>query len=118
MDVDYGYDLTFELEPVFTMPLAQGVSFSAGLPVNYKMTPGRKYDYSLPPALAGFASNVDGFLIEESTSFLSLKPNLSVFLTSLPLPTELKVQYAVPLWGQNERATNSLTLQVKLYFKI
>lgn len=113
--VDYGYDLTFELEPVFTLPLAEGISFSAGLPVNYKLTPGKKYDVDVPDAFQGAFTDQ---LETGNTYLLSLKPNVSVFFTGLKLPTEFKLSYALPILGKNERATHSITLQAKLYFRI
>jgi hypothetical protein len=103
-DVAYGFDLTFELEPHFDKSLGGGVLFHAGLPVNYKFTPDIK---------------IDGTTADDSkTQALSLKPNASIFLTSLPLPLQFQLAYTVPLWGQNVNATNSIVLQIRAYFKI
>jgi hypothetical protein len=113
--VNYGYDLTFELEPVFTLPLAQGISFSAGLPVNYKLTPGKKYDVDVPDNLK---STFTDALETGNTYIFSLKPNASVFFSGLKLPAEFKLSYSIPILGKNERATHSVTLQAKLYFRI
>jgi hypothetical protein len=119
--VDYGYDLTFELEPVFSLPLGGGggggISVTAGRPVNYKMSPGVKYNLTIPSALATAAAYA-GIAEGESGYVLSLKPNVSFFFTGLALPTEVKVQYSLPLLGKNERAAHSITLQAKLYFRI
>ena len=41
--VDYKYQLTFEIEPQFTTSIADGIVFSAGLPINYKYKPAFKY---------------------------------------------------------------------------
>ncbi|MCL2139909.1 MAG: hypothetical protein FWH41_10335 [Treponema sp.] len=43
-NVKFGYDVTFELEPTWSFPIADGVLFSAFLPFRYKITPGKKYD--------------------------------------------------------------------------
>jgi hypothetical protein len=103
-DVAYGYDLTFELEPHFDKVFGNGILFHAGLPVNYKFTPDIKIDGTTEDKTA--------------TQALSLKPNASIFLTQLPLPLQFQFAYTVPLWGKNARATNSLVLQIRAYFKI
>ena len=44
--VKFGYDLTFELEPTFSTPVAKGILFTASMPITYKTTPGKKYDFN------------------------------------------------------------------------
>lgn len=127
-DVDYGYDLTFELEPVFTTNLAEGIQFSAGLPINYKTTPGTKYDFSyneaalsgaLGPAADPLIAQLKSMEAEgEQTHSLSLRPNVSFFFTSWFLPMEFKLAYFAPLWGMNTRADHTVSFQIRLYFKI
>ena len=102
-DLEYGYDLTFELEPHFTYMIADGLKFGAGLPVTYKMNPAIKYN---------------GTEITDSDGYtLSLSPNVSLFLMKFFLPLEFKASYAFPLMGKNSYAINSFTLQVKAYLK-
>jgi hypothetical protein len=80
------------------------VLFHAGLPVNYKFQPDVE---------------INGTTQENSgTQALSLKPNASIFLTSLPLPLQFQLAYTVPLWGQSTNATNTIVLQIRAYFKI
>ncbi|GHV86111.1 hypothetical protein AGMMS50230_17190 [Spirochaetia bacterium] len=123
-EVKYKYKLTFELEPVYTMAIADGISFSAGLPVNFKYVPA--YDYSISSgtgsalmdaaALTTFKTN---FARLDPALTLSVKPNVSVFFTKTPLPLEFKLQYGLPVWGKNVGAAqHQVTLQIKAYFAI
>jgi hypothetical protein len=121
--VKYGYDLTFELEPVFSTSLGSGITFTAGLPVNYKFTPGHSYSVS-----AGSGAMVGADVIEkaikdnitedEPTHMLKVKPNISFFFTNWFLPTDIGLTYGIPVWGQNTLARHEITLKVKLYFAL
>jgi hypothetical protein len=129
-DVTYNYDLTFEIEPAYSFPLAQGITFTAGLPLNYKTSPGKEYDIhydiqSIDPThplyqpARGTAAAVDTFKgTTGTTGVFSVKPQLTVFFTNFKLPTEFKLTYSAPLSGLRERATHSLTLQARLYFRL
>ena len=44
--VRYEYEVTIELEPTYSAPISKGVLFTASLPITYKTTPGKKYNYS------------------------------------------------------------------------
>jgi hypothetical protein len=136
VDVNYGYDLSFEAEGVYTTPLAQGITLSAGLPVNYKFTPGHKYSVDYPEVPAALVAGLSGatggaissadavrgmFVIEDQdpTHLLTVKPNVSVFITKTPMPLEFKLTYAAPVWGKNiEQARHSVSLQARLYFAL
>ena len=109
--VSYKYKLTFEIEPVFTMPLAEGINFSAGLPVNfvYKPAPG------LSPYNAMYFPNSN---YKDDSYVLSLRPNASVFLTKTPLPLEFKLIYSLPILGQNNIAQHAIQLQIRAYFAL
>ena len=72
-DVNYKYQLTFELEPVFSTNLAEGIVFTAGLPVNYKYKPAYKYSLdgrdelkaAVTALMGGIGNNgsaIDGYL--------------------------------------------------------
>jgi hypothetical protein len=111
-EVRYGYDLTLELESVFTMPLAQSINFTAGLPLNLHFSPPEKYTINFHP-LTGQRAPED-----ESSLLLSLRPNISFFFTGFVLPTEFKLSYWAPIAGNNNMATHTVSLQIKLYFKI
>jgi hypothetical protein len=116
-EVGYGYDLTFELEPIFSADIAEGVTFSAGLPVNYKFTPARTFSVT---KAAGFESAIEDALEKEAhdAKTLSLKPNFGFFFTKFIAPTEVNFTYQVPVWGENVAARHSATLKVKIYFQI
>jgi len=130
-EVDYKYKLTFEIEPQFTTMLANNsIQFSAGLPVNYVLTPAYSYSLSEPsPTLAGAllanslpddAAGLMAYagLVGKPTHALSIKPNVSIFLLKTPLPLEFKFQYQIPLYGIDSMARHNMTLQVKAYFQI
>jgi hypothetical protein len=122
-EVDYKYKLTFEIEPVFSMPLGgSGIDFAAGLPVNFKYRPAYEYSYSYPEALAPAASTLDtafaNYISSDPAYILAINPNVSFFLTKTPLPLEFKFQYGLPLMGKNEMARNNATLQIKAYFAL
>ena len=127
-DVKYNYRLTFEIEPQFSTNIAKGLSFSAGLPINYRYTPA--YDYSFK-GLAALSLQTGGMFTEQALKdqflgyldtdphhSLSVNPNVSLFLTSTPLPLEFKFQYGIPVYGQNTMARHNFTLQVKVYFAL
>ncbi|MDR2160237.1 MAG: hypothetical protein LBP23_09270 [Treponema sp.] len=118
-EVFYGYDLTLELEPVFSTPLGGGVNFTAGLPLNFHFSPPSKYDVYIDPAVLSYKPEAAALIPEGNTSMLlSLRPNVSFFFTGFPLPTEFKLGYWAPVAGENNMATHYVTLQIKLYFKI
>jgi len=124
-EVNYKYKLTFEIEPSYTMPIASGVSMTFGLPINYIFVPA--YEYSVD-GLAVLAQAIgqseeallqQGGLVGKDSHTLSLKPNVSMFLTKTPMPLEFKLQYLAPVWGQNvSAARHNLTLQIKVYFAL
>jgi hypothetical protein len=125
-EVDYGYDLTFEIEPAYSFPLAQGITFTAGLPVNYKTSPGKKYDIQIDdmlksdpnPVISGTANALAAASDDEGTTgIFSIKPQVTVFFTNFKLPTEFRLTYTAPLAGLRQRATHSVTLQTRFYFR-
>jgi hypothetical protein len=123
-DVNYKYRLTFEVEPVYTTPIAQGITLSAGLPINYRFIPA--YDYSVSaPALIASNPLYLGALAQAGLDegkpqhSLNVKPNVNVFFTGTPMPLEFKLSYDAPVWGKNiAAARHSVTLQVKVYFAL
>jgi hypothetical protein len=114
--VNYGYDLTFELEPVFSTSLGSGITFTAGLPVNYSYTPA--YSYSISTNVPGAESQVEDALENDPSHTLKVKPNVNFFFTSWFLPTEIGLTYAIPVWGKSTLARHEITLKVKLYFAL
>lgn len=133
--VDYGYDLTFELEPAFSTSIAEATVFSAGLPFNFKLSPAKKHSIDIASdfdtvvtAFAALQPGLDDIVkkqIEDGLNgkgdpsyVFSLKPNVSIFFMGWALPTEFKVSYSAPLAGKNGDALHTITMQIKLYFKI
>lgn len=109
-NVEYGYELTLEAEPHFSMMAADGVEVSAGLPVTYVMAPAPKYDGDTMQDINPAADDTDSYS-------LYLKPSVSAFMQKLPIPMEFKVGYELPLAGKNVMARNNVVFQIKTYMK-
>ena len=119
-EVNYGYDLTFELEPAFTFNLSPKVQFNAGLPVNYKIVPGVKYSFTGtgPGGSSSVAALEDAFPDGEKSQLLTLRPGASIFFLGWALPMEFKLSYFYPVWGKNASANQTFSFQIRAYFKI
>jgi hypothetical protein len=124
-EVNYNYRTTFELEPVFTMPITKGLSFTAGLPLNYRYIPEFNYyinNLETPTALAANGINLRSMLFdnlnEGEKHILTLNPNITFFITSTPLPLEFKFIYSIPVYGENTPAMHYMMLQVRAYFAL
>jgi hypothetical protein len=118
-EVFYGYDLTAEVEAVFSTELGEGVHFTAGLPLNFHYAPASQYNVFIDPSVLAMNPAAAGLIPEgNASSTFSFRPSLAFFLTGLPLPTELKLAYFAPFAGKNSMATHSLMLQIKVYFKL
>lgn len=102
--IAYGYKLTLEAEPHFETLIKEGLKVGAGLPITYVTTPNYKVD--------GTEQS------DTATAVLNVGPNASVFFLSSIVPVELKLGYTFPVYGKKTPATNSLTLQAKVYFKL
>jgi hypothetical protein len=121
-DVNYGFRFIFEFEPVVSIPITEGIGFSAGLPVNYRLIPGYKYDFRFPAGIAS-QSQIEDTLISslgtDQQHGLSVGPNVSFSFTKLlPIPLEIKSRYDIPAWGRNSLAMHNASLQVKAYFAL
>ena len=137
--VKYGYELTFELEPVFSTPAGKGILFTAGLPVRYVTKSGKKYDFTYDETYVNTVMGMLGgmgmtdeaagvgtalYMIkgledsEAQSHLLTLTPNAAVFFYGWPLPMEFKLSYTAPLWGQNAGANHVIGFQIRVYFKI
>jgi len=122
-EVSYGYDLTFELEPVFSIPVAPGTIFSAGLPINYQTFPGKKYDFSASGPSeeikqAGLTGIKNALPDGEQSHLLTVKPNVGIFFMGWAMPVEFKLNYFAPVWGKNSSANHTFNFQARLYFRI
>jgi hypothetical protein len=103
---DYGstFSLDFEIEPNYTFKFNEGNKLSIGVPFAFAYTP--EYD-------------VDGVTQDDSDTMLfSVAPALNFFTTALYIPMDFKVQYSIPLYGENAYASNTLIVQLKLYAKL
>jgi hypothetical protein len=104
-DVTFGYDLTFEFEASINniaLDKDKKLLFTAGLPFNYKYSPGNEIDT----------------LVEAEDNFaFYINPYASLFLTGLPLPVQLELGYHIPVAGKNVDARHLVILQVKAFLK-
>jgi hypothetical protein len=122
--VNYQYKLTFEVEPVYSTSLADGITLSAGLPVNYVFKPAPKYDLNtafddLVMQSAGVREQFLGMAGVDASHILTVKPNVGIFFLKTPLPLEFNLKYSIPVWGKNvAMAAHSITLQGRVYFAI
>jgi hypothetical protein len=102
-EIDYGYELTFELEPQYQTMLSDDLRFGAGLPVTYVRTP---------------EIEVDGNAQDDSDSYtLSIGPSVSFFLLGAPWPIDLELSYQRNLMGKNANVSNTVVLQIKNYLR-
>jgi len=115
-NINYKYMLTFEVEPHFAYPLAEGIRFTAGLPVTYKFSPAP--DYSVTGPLASLNQNILARLNGDPAHSLSVGPNVSVFFTKFVVPIDVLAFYNIPVWGRNGNATHTIGLKVKVYFAV
>jgi hypothetical protein len=103
VEVNYGYDVTFEIEPQYQTMLSDSLRFGAGLPITYSMSP---------------ELEVDGESVEDSDSYsLYVGPNVSLFLFGGPWPIDLELGVLVPVLGKNVDASTSVVLQIKNYLR-
>jgi len=119
-EVNFRYDLTFEIEPTFTYRLNDPlIAFEVGLPFTYFFTPG--YTISGVPNLDQIPEPLRAAVTPQdqgSVHSLSLGPNVSAFFMDWPVPMEFRLSYTFPLWGQNAPLRHVVTLQVRTYFRI
>jgi hypothetical protein len=102
-DINYGYDLTFELEPHFQYMIGDSIQLGAGLPLTYNMSPKVKINGTEQ-------ANTDTFL-------LSIRPNVSVFFLKTFIPIEAVLQYSLPISGKNSFVINPIDLELRAYLK-
>ena len=102
-EYDYGYKLTFELEPQYQTMLSDGLRFGAGLPVTYITTPKTK---------------VEGDEQDETDTYkLRIGPNVSFFFLDAPWPIDLELAFQTDIVGKNTPVQNSVVLQIKNYLR-
>jgi len=102
-DINYGYELTFELEPHAQFAITDGIEFGAGLPLTFVTTPNQK---------------VNGSEVADTyTNLLSLRPNVSMFFMKFFIPIEVVAQYTLPLYGKNTYAISIFDVELRTYLK-
>jgi hypothetical protein len=99
--VRYLGDLRFEVEPRLKQALTPRMTLKAGLPLNFTLDCGIWHYSSLPNRPERYR--------------LSLRPNISLFFFTPPLPFEFEISYSIPLWGKDQAAAHSLGFLAKLY---
>lgn len=102
LEIKYGAELTFEVEPAYSMDIGNGVQMGLGLPITYKRTG---------------ETEIDGKGADDDAWTLSVGPNVSFFFTQWTLPMEFEVGFSTPLAGKNSPVANTLTLQIKNFFR-
>ncbi len=102
-DFNYGWDLTFEIEPTLEYPLTDGVHIGASLPVNIKFTPD---------------TSVDGTSQSDTASYLLMfGPEFSIFFPKMFIPTEFRLFYLHPLLGRNSPANHEFGLYIQSFIQ-
>ena len=120
-DVDYKYDIVFEVEPNYTFEIAPKTTFEFGLPINYTANPAAEYEFSSSAAggVEAAKTNVkDNASNGKKTQIITVKPTIGVFFTDWAVPIEIKLGYFVPVWGKNTKANNTINSQIRVYYKI
>jgi hypothetical protein len=103
VEYDFGYNLTFELEPQYSTMIADGLELGAGLPITFFTAP---------------ESEIDGTGQDNERYTLSVGPSVNLFLQNAPWPIDLQLSYQTPLFGKNSDVTHSVVLQVKNYLQL
>lgn len=103
VDVKYGTELVFEAEANYTMHMANGIRTSFGLPVRYTSVG---------------ETEVDGTGLDDERWSVSVGPSVSVFFTQWALPMEFQLGYSTVVAGENSRAPNTISLQVKNFLRL
>jgi len=108
VNVNFGYDLTFEIEPTFTHRFtASNIALEIGLPFTYYFSPG--YTVSGNHLLHTDEGSVHRF---------SVGPNVSVFFLDWALPMEFLLGYQIPVMGRNTPVRHVASLQIRAYFRL
>ncbi|MCL2092611.1 MAG: hypothetical protein FWH12_00300 [Treponema sp.] len=117
--INYGYLFSFKLKPVFTRPLTQGMLLGAGLPVLYRMSPGKRYDFTGtgPGTEIEVKQLQESFPNEGPTHVVSFVPHLSLFFHDWLMPLEIMLSYQTPIWGKNSDAGHVISMRIMGQFR-
>jgi hypothetical protein len=102
VDVKYGTEAIFEVEPNYTISSGNGIRTSFALPLTYTMTG---------------ETEIDGNGGNDESWDLAVSPFVSVFFTQWALPMEFQLGYSTALSGESAKAGNTVSLQVKNYLR-
>ena len=113
-NVNYGYDLTFEVDPDYTFEIAPNTDLEIHLPINYKTTP--KPEFDLYGGAAGAIAALESGAFD--SRILTARPTVGIFFKRWALPIEFKLSYYAPVWGKNTNANNTINAQIRIYYRI
>ncbi len=100
---EYGYDLTFQVEPQYATMIGSGLELGASLPFTFVTSPKDK---------------IEGDTVDNSDSYkFSIDPSVNLFAQSLPWPIDFELTYSIPVAGKNTTADHTVALQIKNYLK-
>lgn len=99
-------ETTYEFEPHAAIPLGGSTTLNVGVPVTYAMNLATQSTYN------SVKTDI------KATNILTVGPNVSLFTLIGPLPVEVQAQYSLPLMGELENATSTLSLQLKIFGKL
>jgi hypothetical protein len=88
--------------------ISDGIEFEAGLP----------FTYTYSPAVSASDDTYDAYKDADSSHFLTIGPNATLFFQKAPLPIEVELGDYIPLAGKNTPETNSFYVELKVYAKI
>ena len=113
-DVNFWYELTFEIEPTFVHRLnAPMIMLEAGLPLTHFFTPGYTV-LNVPHGLPIPLMPQDQGMVHR----FSIGPNVSAFFMDWPVPMEFRLSYSFPVWGINTPVRHLVGLQIRAYFRM
>ena len=119
-DVDYKYQLTFEVEPNYTMEFTPKTTIEFGLPISYVLNPAPEFG-DISDNIGGAVAAGTKVAMKEtnpSSKVITVKPTIGIFFMDWALPIEFKIGYFMPVWGKNANATNTFSSQIRVYYKI
>ena len=112
--VNYGYDLTFEVDPNYTFRITPATDLEIHFPVNYRAAP--KPEFDLYGGAAGRIADLEAGATD--SRILTARPTAGIFFKGWALPIEFKLSYFAPVWGKNTNANNTINAQIRIYYRI
>jgi len=114
-EVDYKHKISLEVEPVVSAPLSPAVGFQFCLPLRYVYAPAYAYSFS---STTGANIQTTPFALDSAShKSLTFTPAVMFFVMNTFMPLEFRLQYGIPVYVRNGTAMETLTFQVRAYFK-